>query len=142
MLHGTTIEGITYCNTKFGNVYEAREDHSQHLLATLQDHGLESHILMISPFSPYAYACILHVHKNNFYTFNRPSNRRRCNGLEKTLTNLFKGCHIINGRDIVRITIKACVICRLAMEKSIPLQAGKVPWPSYLAQDNIIWPAG
>ena len=72
------------------------------------------------------FAC---TQKNNFYTFNRPSNRRKCNGLEKTLTNLFKGCHIINGRDIVRITIKACVTCRLAMEKSIPLQAGKVPRP-------------
>ena len=62
MSHGTTKDGITYCNTRFGNVYEAREDHSQQFLATLQDHGLESHILMISPFS----------HKNNFYTFNRP----------------------------------------------------------------------
>ena len=75
--HGLTQDGITYSQTRFGNIFETRADHSQQFLATLKDHGLESHILMQSSFRSYTYACIMHSHKSNFYSFDRPSNRRK-----------------------------------------------------------------
>ena len=119
------IQNVAYSQTRFGQLFEAEENHGKAYIEVLHNHGLHTHIITLANMSPLSYGIARFYHINEI-SWKRPSNRFKHSGSTRAILLLSKSKRILNSEDLLRLVVINCGICRLRLRKYIPTIPGKI----------------